>query len=207
MVPFFFRRIVLNMKKRKYCVIDEEYWEAVSELDYRIPSFKKYKEKNEFKPFFETLFEVDDLCYVACLSSKKRKHYRMKPSFDFLKVFIETSIKRKKTVSNDSPIMRKRFFVAVVNLNNMFPVPKGLIKYIDFKDIDQYRDFDDEEDKQKYITLLKKESKSLNKLKISEKAEKLYNIVCNYPDDNQALVQRTVDFKKIEEFAKEYISK
>ena len=197
------------MKKRKYCIIDEKYWEAVCKLDYRIPSFKEYKEKKEFKPFFETLFEVDDLCYVACLSSKKKKHYKMKSSVDFLKVFIETSKKRKKTTSNDSPIKKKRFFVAVVNLNNMFPVPKELIKYIDFKDIDQYRDFKGEKDKQNYITLLKKESKSLNKLEISKKAEKLYNIVCNYPKAkaNQALVQRTVDFKKIEEFAQEYMKK
>ena len=57
--------------------------------------------------------------FFAPLSSFKDKHIRMQESFDFIKV--------------------KRY--AVININNMFPVPDGLAAYVDIskEKNDRYR--------------------------------------------------------------------
>ncbi len=57
--------------------------------------------------------QVNGLDYFVPLSSFKPKHERMKESMDFIKVL--------------------RY--AVLNLNNMFPVPKTEREYVDFETV------------------------------------------------------------------------
>lgn len=42
---------------------------------------------------------------------------------------------------------------------------------------------------------------------ILKRANKLYDIVANHPEDNRSLVKRCCDFKKLESILEKYISK
>lgn len=83
-------------------------------IDYLVPFAphlfhnKKSDQENERKYIGITLV-VNGMNYFAPLSSFKEKHRKMKNNIDFLKV------------GN----------YAVINLNNMFPVPLSLCKYVD----------------------------------------------------------------------------
>lgn len=67
---------------------------------------KKDGQQNERKYI---VFQINDLKYFAPLSSFKEKHKKMSDSIDFIKI--------------------KNY--AVINLNNMFPVPEGKYTYVD----------------------------------------------------------------------------
>ena len=64
------------------------------------------------RKYIGIILHINDIDYIAPLFSFKDKHLRMKEGLDFIKV------KRD----------------AVINLNNMFPVPEGLYKYVDFSE-------------------------------------------------------------------------
>ena len=87
-------------------------------IDYLIPYAehlfhnKKQNQKNERK-YIGIVFQINGLNYFAPLSSFKAKHFRMKESVDFLKV--------------------KEY--AVINLNNMFPVPLSECRYVDISKV------------------------------------------------------------------------
>lgn len=87
-------------------------------IDYLVPFAehlfhnKKKNQKNNRK-YIGVVFEVNGLNYFAPLSSFKPKHIQMKESVDFLKV--------------------KNY--AVINLNNMFPVPLGECRYVDISKV------------------------------------------------------------------------
>ena len=83
-------------------------------------SWLKYTEKYEYQSIWINLldirhfitgivFQINDLKYFAPLSSFKEKHKKMSDSIDFIKI--------------------KNY--AVINLNNMFPVPEGKYTYVD----------------------------------------------------------------------------
>ena len=69
---------------------------------------KKDGQQNERK-YIGVVFQINDLNYFAPLSSFKEKHKKMRDSIDFIKI--------------------KNY--AVINLNNMFPVPEGKYTYVD----------------------------------------------------------------------------
>jgi len=55
-------------------------------------------------------------------------------------------------------------FVAVINLNYMFPIKSDTITYFQLSKIDECKKFDNENDKSQYIDLLKKEMTAMNQL-------------------------------------------
>lgn len=59
----------------------------------------------------ESVFQINDMEYFAPLSSFKPKHEKMKEGLDFIKIL--------------------RY--AVINLNNMFPVPYSERVYVNFE--------------------------------------------------------------------------
>lgn len=69
---------------------------------------RKQNQKNERK-FIGIILQVNGFKYFAPLSSFKEKHRKMKESVDFIKI---------------------RNY-AVININNMFPVPTGEYTYVD----------------------------------------------------------------------------
>src|SRR5690554_5904147 len=93
----------------KYYDINEQFLSRLRIHESRIP-FTNYG-ANSWKPFFGSLFEVDELVYVTNLSSPKPRHYHLKSTLDLVKLYI-----------SDEPNPDR--LIAVVNLNYMFPVPK-----------------------------------------------------------------------------------
>lgn len=71
----------------------------------------KQKEQSNERKYIGIILEVNNFQYFAPLSSFKPKHQKMHDSVDFIKV--------------------KDY--AVININNMFPVPQGEYSYVDIK--------------------------------------------------------------------------
>ncbi len=92
--------------------------------------------------------------------------------------------------------------MGVVNLNFMFPVPKELIIEITGANISNYRTFDTEQSKSKYIDLLKQEMAEIIKNNIQICANDLYKLKSDKPDN--PISKRCLDFKKLEIEAKNY---
>ena len=96
------------MDNIKIYEIDNKYIDYLSEFAPHLFHNKQAGQSNERK-YIGVVLYINGLEYFAPLSSFKPKHSKMKESIDFLKI--------------------KAY--AVINLNNMFPVPKGLCKYVD----------------------------------------------------------------------------
>lgn len=171
-------------------------WKIVNEyyLDYlrdnyepRIP-YSNYGE-DKYKPFFSPLFEIDDLVYITQISHPQKRHEQIKQNLDFYKLY-------------DSDNGR---LLAVVNLNYMFPIHNSLMSDLRYKSIDNYRTFKDEEEKSKYIDLLRIELGIIGDLPFQKNALKIYDMKYKYPDNY--ISQRCFDFKKLEEGCLEYLKK
>lgn len=160
------------MDNIKLYEVDEKY------IDYLLPTAphlfqnKKPKQKNTRK-YIGVVLIVNGYEYFAPLSSFKDKHEHMQESLDFLKV--------------------KKY--AVINLNNMFPVPNGVYIYVDIA----------KEQNLKYKALLLNEYKLIKSMQ--EKIRKNAVILYNHKNKNgnaTALAKRCNDFKRLEIACKEY---
>ncbi len=121
---------------------------------------------NERK-YIGIVLQINGVNFFAPLSSFKPKHKGMQEGLDFIKV--------------------KNY--AVINLNNMFPVPVGEYTYVDFNAVKD----------RKYKSLLMAEYRYIKSIQdiIREKAAKLYN----YKLMNQSatsLAKRCNDFAMLE---------
>ena len=111
--------------------------------------------------------------YFAPLSSFKEKHQRMAESVDFLKI--------------------KNY--AVININNMFPVPPSLLTYVDIS----------KEKNSKYKSLLLAEYRVIKAMqdKIRKNAALVYmHKITN--GESTSLAKRCNDFAKLEEACRNY---
>ena len=98
--------------------VEPEYINYLQRFAEHLFQNKKPEQKNTRK-YIGVVLTIHDMNYFAPLSSFKPKHIKMKEGLDFLKI--------------------KDY--AVINLNNMFPIPNGQYTYVDIsveQDI-QYR--------------------------------------------------------------------
>ena len=134
---------------------------------------KSQVKKNERK-YIGIVFQINGLDYFAPLSSFKKKHYRMKEAVDFIKV--------------------KDY--AVINLNNMFPVPLTERKYVDIRS----------ERDPHYRALLLAEYRFIKSIqeKIRKNAQNVYKIKIK-EGTSSALAKRCNDFLSLEKACNKYI--
>lgn len=152
--------------------INDDYIEYLESFDNRVAYTKKGNRTFKRK-YVGIVLKINNCNYFASLSSFKPKHKNMKTSLDFIKL-------------RD---------LAVINMNNMIPVPLTEVTQIDFNSI---------QDKN-YANLLSKEYKLIKKMEINiqKKAENLYkHKITN--GNNTPLSKRCCDFKLLEEKMKEY---
>ena len=156
----------------RFYVIDPKY------IDYLLPyaphlfANKKTGQHNDRK-FIGIVLKVNGFDYFAPLSSAKNKHKYMEEGLDFIKV--------------------KNY--AVINLNNMFPVPLNYCSPVDFS----------KEKNIKYRDLLRSEYRFIKMIeeKIWKNARLLYNHkILN--GNSTPLAKRCNDFKLLEEKCREY---
>lgn len=175
-----------------WCQIDKSYLDYLRNHEKRIP-YSDYGSEH-YKPFFHSLFKLDSgLEYVAQLNHAQRRHRKMRDMPDFKRIFIPVRRRNGETTKH---------LAAVVNLNYMFPVPSKLLINVYPSNIEEFREFKNEKVKSKYIDLLNKELKVLNNSSLESKAQKLYQLRLNYPDNK--ICKRCFDFKELESLAQKY---
>ena len=147
-------------------------------IDYLLPYAthlfhnKKPGQHNERK-YIGVVLHINDNDYFAPLSSYKSKHDAMKEKLDFLKI--------------------KKY--AVINLNNMFPVPESEYSYVKIG----------EEKNDKYRSLLQAEYRYIKSIqgKIRKNTLEVYKHKIKN-GDSTGLAKRCNDFIELERLCKEY---
>lgn len=125
------------------------------------------------RKYIGAVLEINGLSYFAPLSSFKSKYKKMKESVDFIKI--------------------KDY--AVINLNNMIPVPREQLIELDIN----------AEKDPHYKFLLQAESREINRQK--NRIRKNAEIVFNHKKrnrDSTPLAKRTNDFELLEKKSREY---
>lgn len=152
--------------------IDNKYINYLSPHAPHLFHNKKPGQQNERK-FIGIILQVNGLDYFAPLSSFKPKHNKMPEMIDFIKV--------------------KNY--AVINLNNMFPVPKTECTFVD---IQQETDL-------QYKALLRAEYRYIKSIqdKIKKNASNIYNHKIS-KGNSTGLAKRCNDFLLLEKLCKEY---
>ena len=160
------------MAKLLFYEIDTEYVDFLSKFSRHL--FHNAKTSQTYsRKYIGILFEINGLKYFAPLSSFKPKHKRLSETVDFIKI-------------GD---------MAVINLNNMFPVPDGIYTLKNPRT----------EPNEQYRTLLNNEIRI-----IRQKTERIINnakFVYNHKatnDGKSKLSRRCNDFKLLEAQCKEY---
>lgn len=133
---------------------------------------KKPGQHNERK-YIGIILVISDIKYFAPLSSYKTKHDKMKNGLDFIKI------------GN----------YAVVNINNMFPVPDGQYTYVNIKEVKN----------KKYRELLMAEYRIIKKLqdRIKKNAMELYKHKMQKGNATN-LAKRCNDFSLLEKKCRQY---
>ena len=157
-------------KRLKIYEVKSEYIQYLG--NYQKHLFLHTNEKDKRK-YIGIVFQINGINYFAPLSSYKTKHVKMRESVDFIKI--------------------KDY--AVINLNNMIPIPQSQIVEID---INKEKDLS-------YRYLLQAESREINRQKnrIRKNAEIVYSHKI-HNGDSTALAKRTNDFKLLEKLCREY---
>ena len=160
------------MENIKLYEVNVDYIDYLSVYAPHLFQNKKAGQKNERK-YIGIVFQINGLDYFAPLSSFKQKHHRMKEAVDFIKV--------------------KDY--AVINLNNMFPVPLTERKYVDIR-----RERDPH-----YRALLLAEYRFIKSIqeKIRKNAQNVYKIKIK-EGTSSALAKRCNDFLALENACKDY---
>lgn len=156
----------------RFFEIDPGYIESLLPYAPHLYMNKKPGQTNERK-FIGIVLKVNDLNYFAPLSSAKKKHNYMEEGLDFIKV--------------------KHY--AVINLNNMFPVPLQVCSPVDFS----------QEKNPKYKDLLLAEYRFIKM--IDEKIRKNAQLLYNHKVKNgisTPLAKRCLDFLLLEEKCREW---
>ena len=150
--------------------VKSEYIKYLSNYQKHIFSQTEGKDKRKY---IGIIFEIKSMKYFAPLSSFKDKHKKMKESVDFIKI--------------------KDY--AVVNLNNMIPVPYSQIVDVDIN----------KEKNPSYKYLLQAESREINRQRnrIRKNAEIVYSHK-KHNGDATGLGKRTNDFDLLEKLCREY---
>ncbi len=152
--------------------ISPEYVDYLRLFSPHIYKNKQETQKNTRK-YIGIVLEINGFYYFAPLTSFKEKHVHMKESLDLIKV--------------------KNY--AVVNLNNMFPVPLNECSYVDFSKVEDIN----------YRNLLLAEYRYIRTIenKIYKNAEVLYNHKVNN-GTSTPLAKRCNDFILLETKCNEY---
>ena len=159
-------------------VVDKNYIQYLLQFDKNV-GFINYGSR--LKLYLGIVLKVENFFYYVPISSAKEKHKNMKNSLDFQKIQDENKL------------------YAVLNLNNMIPVPDSCITQLKYNQIEKFRDFNSEKSRIDYIYLLQKEKNIIDGLEnlIKDKTQKLYDKCKKFP--NSQFAARCCNFRLLEE--------
>ena len=181
-------------EKLKLYYVDMKYIRDLHSVDSHVASVSPQTGK-ENRPFIGIITIVDNKKYCIPLTSgDKEKFKNKKNSIDFIKIPDE---KRKNSQGAYTTI-------GGLNLNNMIPVDKSVLKPIDIK-INSTDNSKQQSDKKRLTKEL--DWCQRNEELITRKANRLYDLRTNHPRKNISLTKRCCDFQKLETVLRKYISK
>lgn len=151
-----------NMERLKFYNIDDKYIEYLYQFDNKVPF-----NKNSKRPYIGIILEINNTTYFAPMFSPKPQHSKYKSNATYIKIGEN---------------------LGLIRLNNMIPVCKENLRYIDFNKI---------QDK-KYRNLLIQQNNfiQLHTEKIRDTANKLYKFVTI--DKKDFFIKICCDFKMLE---------
>ena len=166
-------------------VVDKSYINYLVKVDKRV-GYVEYG--GRLKLHVGILVTVNHLNYYVPISSAKPKHHNMSNSIDFHKLIDKATGE----------------LYAVININNMIPVPYFYITQLKYDKIANFRTFLNEKEKTDYIYLLQKEKLIIDKIAfvLQSKAQKLYQKCLDKP--YSSLATRCCNFLLLEEKCKYY---
>ena len=96
------------------------------------------------------------------------------------------------------------YLYAVLNINNMIPVPDNCLTQLKYNQVESFRSFSNEKEKTDYVYLLQKEKALIDNVQdtLQNKAMKLYQKCITKPDSS--LAARCCDFKMLEKKCSSY---
>lgn len=161
-------------------VVDKKYINYLTQFDSRV-GYVEYGER--LKLHIGILLTIGDYHYYVPISSAKPKHKKMSNSLDFHKLQDEST----------------GYLYAVLNINNMIPVPDNCLTQLKYNQVENFRSFGSEKQKTDYIYLLQKEKALIDNVQdiLQNKALKLYQKCTSNP--KSSLAARCCDFKLLEE--------
>lgn len=161
-------------------IVDRKYINYLIRFDSHV-GYVEYGKR--LKLHVGILLTVGNFHYYVPISSAKPKHQKMSNSLDFHKLQDEST----------------GYLYAVLNINNMIPVPDHCLTQLKYNQVEKYRTFSDEREKTNYIYLLQKEKALIDNVQdiLQRKAIKLYQKCIDKP--NSSLAARCCDFKMLEE--------
>lgn len=168
-------------------VVDKKYIKYLVSFDFCV-GYADYGER--LKLHLGILLSVNDFQYYVPISSAKPKHQTMSNRLDFHKILDPEN----------------GYLYAVLNLNNMIPVPDCCVTQIKYNKIEQFRSFRTEKEKTDYVYLLQKEKKLIDNIQdiLQDKAKTLYQKCIERP--GSSLASRCCNFKLLEEKSRIYHS-
>ena len=151
-----------NMERLKFYNIEDKYIEYLYQFDNKVPY-----NKNNKRPYIGIVLEINNITYFAPMFSPKPQHRKYKSNATYIKIGEN---------------------LGIIRLNNMIPVCKENLRYIDFNKI---------QDK-KYRNLLIQQNNfiQLHTEKIRDTANKLYKFVTR--DKKEFFIKICCDFKLLE---------
>lgn len=156
------------MERLKFYNIDDEYIEYLYQFDKKVP-FNKHSKR----PYIGIVLEINNITYFAPMFSPKQQHSKYKASATHINIGEH---------------------LGLIKLNNMIPVHKENLRYIDFDKIN--------DKKYRYLLIQQNNFIQLNTEKIRETANKLYKFVT--VDKKEFFVNICCDFRMLEQKSKEY---
>ena len=158
------------MRRLKIYEIDSNYVKYLSNIQEHLFASDGNKASRKY---IGIILDINGFKYFAPLSSFKPKHSRMSEGVDFIKI--------------------KDY--AVININNMIPVPDGQYYLVDVNGVKDPH----------YKFLLQAEAREINKQRnrIFKNADIVYKHKVRNVEAT-ALAKRTNDFQKLEQACKEY---
>lgn len=169
--------------RKKFYYIDEDYINTIQKIDKKVLLNKSLNRK---RPYLGIIYLINDITYFIPIASFKEKHNNIKNSqIDIVKIYDK----------NNKGI-------AILQLNNMIPVPLNKVHLLDIKKLKSSNNKDDID----YANLLQKELDFINKKEIIEiinhKINKLRKIYKQ--QRNIQIINRCCDWDKIEEFCNNF---
>ena len=158
------------MRSLKLYEVNPDYVKYLSSFQEHIFSSEGNKKNRKY---IGIILQINDCDYFAPLSSFKQKHYKMKENVDFIKI--------------------KKY--AVININNMIPVPRDEYTLTDINGTEDI----------KYRHLLQAENREINRQKnrIIKNADIVYKHKLRN-GESTPLAKRTNDFIILEKACKDY---